>query len=707
MFCAKALRGHDQPERIIALLQRSITLDPRSASPLIALAEEFSSAERLEEADLLYRRALELKEDHLDALLGRAFIARRRRDGDAAREFFSRAVEKHPKNKVAVEELIRELLDARDFQRASEVIFQALARQPDHLDYRLQLGRIARESGDFATARDHFAKLAEIAPDFAPAHVELAGEDFRRGDAQNALANLETFSAAHPDSIGVLHKLAEFLARLQNPAAALAHHQKVLAINPQNLHSILETASLQSAMGAESDAEQTLLRAETQLGNMPEIALRRLDILFRRGCRAEAREVLRNARRIWPLSFDFWLKEIGDAKEMGAFDGAEQTLASPPFNLSPRQSARCDVLRAQINEAQWRSSDALACYLAALQNDPTNGVLYEHATKMALIDADVAAAGHYLSLSKRHDAAHLARYNGQARPSQSHLGQLLDEYRIDSNALTLLRQALSARDPVGPLAALTRERPDYTPAAISLLVALRRTGRLNLTSPTDWPIHIPKVIIQYWDGDIPSDVAALCQGWRDRNPDFSYELYGHAEARDLVAGISRDAVQAYDRAREAAMKADIFRLAALFAAGGCYIDADDRCIAPLAGIFGASVDLGVAQEEFGTIGNNFIAAKPGHPVLRWALEEAVHSANRGDNDMIWLSTGPGVLTRSVGTFLAADLDRRLPTLTVLEPWQLRRHTAPDHTLSYKQTGKHWLRAAFGTQARKLKVSSPS
>ena len=353
-------------------------------------------------------------------------------------------------------------------------------------------------------------------------------------------------------------------------------------------------------------------------------------------------------------------------------------------------------MRAHIHQGQWRSSEALACFLEASQNDPANSALYEHASKMALIDADVEAANKYLVLSKSHDAAHLARF-GKPRPSQTHIGQLLDEYRIDADALARLRQALAEHDPLGPLSQLTLDRPEYTPAAISLLVALRRAGRLDCVSGGEWAAAIPKTIIQFWDRDLPADVARLCDAWRDAHPDFAYRLYGNKEARALVGDVSKSALTAYDRAREPAMKADIFRLAALFAFGGCYVDADDRCLAPLEGTFGASVELVASQEDFGTIGNDFIAAAPGHPVLKSALEEAVDAANRGDNDMIWLSTGPGAMTRSVGKFLAADLDRQLPTVAALELWQLRRHTAPDHSLSYRQTRRHWSRAAFGAQ----------
>ena len=74
--------------------------------------------------------------------------------------------------------------------------------------------------------------------------------------------------------------------------------------------------------------------------------------------------------------------------------------------------------------------------------------------------------------------------------------------------------------------------------------------------------------------------------------------------------------------------------------------ADDRCIAPIATLDPGGRALIVYQEDLGSIGNNFIGARPGHPVIQRALSNGAAAINRGDSDILWLSTGPGLLTRS-------------------------------------------------------------
>jgi len=101
------------------------------------------------------------------------------------------------------------------------------------------------------------------------------------------------------------------------------------------------------------------------------------------------------------------------------------------------------------------------------------------------------------------------------------------------------------------------------------------------------------------------------------------------------------------------------------------------------------------QEEYlGSTGNNFIGATPGHPVIVAALEEAVNAVNRGDSDILWLSTGPGVLTRQVAAYLAGDLAARLENLLILRSHELEKSVAVWSLASYKHTQKHWSRTTF-------------
>ena len=109
------------------------------------------------------------------------------------------------------------------------------------------------------------------------------------------------------------------------------------------------------------------------------------------------------------------------------------------------------------------------------------------------------------------------------------------------------------------------------------------------------------------------------------------------------------------RADGPAQKSDILRLAVLGKEGGWYVDADDRCVAPLSTLAAGRAGFVAYQEEFSTLGNNVMGAAPGHPIITIALENAIEALAQGDTDIVWLSTGPGLLTRSFAQALPAKM----------------------------------------------------
>jgi mannosyltransferase OCH1-like enzyme len=112
------------------------------------------------------------------------------------------------------------------------------------------------------------------------------------------------------------------------------------------------------------------------------------------------------------------------------------------------------------------------------------------------------------------------------------------------------------------------------------------------------------------------------------------------------------------------------------------------------------------QEEFGTIGNNFIAIVPGHPVIKTALELGAEALNRGDRDLIWLSTGPGLLTRAlVRAWTEFPQRQSLKGIVILDRGILRRAVGPHCAAAYKKTAQHWSRSAFSIRST-TKISQP-
>ena len=235
--------------------------------------------------------------------------------------------------------------------------------------------------------------------------------------------------------------------------------------------------------------------------------------------------------------------------------------------------------------------------------------------------------------------------------------------------------------------------PDNTALAVSLLISLRQCGPLR-GAPLGEPA-IPCVIYQFWDSaEVPPDIERLMRSWQSENPGWQIRRFDDQSAQALLAqSLPPPVLNAFRRAREPAQRADLFRLAVLALNGGVYADSDDRCLRPLEAFLPAGASLVLYQEDLGTVGNNFIAVAPRHAVVLRALEQAVTAINQGDADIVWLATGPALLSRVLAGFLARG-DTMPPGLFVYDRREAFQAIGMHCAAGYKRTDRHWLESSF-------------
>jgi hypothetical protein len=85
-------------------------------------------------------------------------------------------------------------------------------------------------------------------------------------------------------------------------------------------------------------------------------------------------------------------------------------------------------------------------------------------------------------------------------------------------------------------------------------------------------------------------------------------------------------------------------------------------------------------------------------VIVRALQNAVTAVNRGDADVLWLSTGPGALSRAFAQVFAertADSAALLDNCYLLDHNELLRVCHVHSRAAYKTTASHWSNTAFG------------
>ncbi len=152
-------------------------------------------------------------------------------------------------------------------------------------------------------------------------------------------------------------------------------------------------------------------------------------------------------------------------------------------------------------------------------------------------------------------------------------------------------------------------------------------------------------LFQYWDtGDSPDDVAACIESFRVMNPDMQHRLFSRDDAAWFIKKhFGQRELKAFEACAVPAMQADYFRLCAVWARAGLWVDADFRCARPLVQL--ARQAPGGYLSMLENLLQNFVifAPSPENHFVGACLELASrHVERRSDGDASDV-TGPKVL----------------------------------------------------------------
>jgi phosphorylcholine metabolism protein LicD len=175
------------------------------------------------------------------------------------------------------------------------------------------------------------------------------------------------------------------------------------------------------------------------------------------------------------------------------------------------------------------------------------------------------------------------------------------------------------------------------------------------TTPEKGPNKIPRIIIQTNEKTrIPSKMLRSIETILDDNPEYKYLYFTNGKARDFIRKhFSMRVVNAYDKLKPGAYKADLFRYCALYILGGVYIDTGMVSKAPLRSMIKKD-DVFISPEDDGTKGiyNAFICCAPKSQIMDIAIRlvvKNVESNSYGHDPLV--ITGPLALAKALKMYL--------------------------------------------------------
>lgn len=151
-----------------------------------------------------------------------------------------------------------------------------------------------------AEALEEFRKSLALNPNYASAHVGLAGVLAEQGETEKALDELHQALALDPNSSGTHYILANLLAKRGDVDGAIDHYSRALAIDP---HDPDAHNNLGLLLGARGEDQKAIEQFQLALENDPGYAKAHFNLgrlLVRQGRLADAIEQFQQALRLQP-----------------------------------------------------------------------------------------------------------------------------------------------------------------------------------------------------------------------------------------------------------------------------------------------------------------------------------------------------------------------------------------------------------------------
>jgi tetratricopeptide (TPR) repeat protein len=329
------------------------------ADSLVVAALEAHRSGRFDEADALYKRALEADPDHVDAL----------------NLFGALAFEQG-----RVDESIR-------------IIGRAVRLMPGHGQAWLNLAEAFETAGRAEEARDACQKALLAAPDFADAHARRARLLATAGKNELALSHARVAIALEPKSVEALFARGHALRAMNRLGEAETAFRSGLGIDPEHLRCIMGLASLLSDSERLDEAETFYRRAVDRRPNDALLLAALGDVIERGGDARAAVEIFDRAVSLNPRSAEIRFRRGCAFRDSGRFDLAqvefrEALVIRPDYALA---------LQALVRMGALEDSPAARKHLARLAADGSNLPLYRVQAGFAL--------GDLLDRAKEYDAA--------------------------------------------------------------------------------------------------------------------------------------------------------------------------------------------------------------------------------------------------------------------------------------------------------------
>lgn len=231
---ATALYEANRVEDAEAHYRRALAIRPDYAAAHSNLGALLRATGRVEDAIRHYREAIRLQPDHVTARynLGNALLANGR--PLEAAEQFQQVLARDPDSVEARTNLGAALATAGRLEEAAAALRTALRIDPASAEAHRNLANVLDEMGHPDEAIRHFEQALTVKPDYFEAHYDLGRTLLARGEVSRATVHLQRAVALDPGSADAHNNLGVALASAGRLEEAVTHFARALTLRPDH-----------------------------------------------------------------------------------------------------------------------------------------------------------------------------------------------------------------------------------------------------------------------------------------------------------------------------------------------------------------------------------------------------------------------------------------------------------------------------------------
>ncbi|MEO5339393.1 MAG: tetratricopeptide repeat protein [Magnetococcus sp. MYC-9] len=341
---------------------------------LIQQGLQHHQAGRLQEAEALYRQALQAHPKHPDGLHLLGYVLHHLGQHEEAVAWIRKAVAVDPRQPLFLNNLGNVLQYLGQREEAIDCYQKALALKPDFYMALCSMGTVLYERHQWEEALAHFRRALEIKPELPEALSNIGNVLQERGQLDEAIAHYQKALALQPDSHDAYNNMGLALREKGQLEESIACYRKALALKPDFQEAL---SNLGNSLQAQHKEEEAIACYQQALAIQPNsyMALSNLGNALRdQGHLEQAIELYQRSLTIKP---DLYEGHCNLGNALVKSGRMQEAIASyrRSLEIKPDFHMALGNLGFALQD-QGEIEESIACYLRAIEVKPDNLAAY-------------------------------------------------------------------------------------------------------------------------------------------------------------------------------------------------------------------------------------------------------------------------------------------------------------------------------------------